>query len=289
MDARDHDQRTPLMAAAEHGATACATLLLARFGDGGGEQLGMVDHFGHSATHYACSTNHHSTLDLLLDAGASMTARDAFRQTPLMAAAERGATNCVMMLLGRLENDEVGEQLGMVDNHGNAAAHLACHFNHHSTLALLRGAGASMDSPNNDGRTPLLVAAEYGAAACVTLLLDPLVHDVGEQLGMVDNDGDSTAHLAPCFNHPSTLALLLNAGALMDARNNSGLTPLMMAAVDDGAVDCMMLLSESAYALDLDAQGNDGSTALHQAAYYGHPQIVSLLLDAGADPTIQNL
>jgi ankyrin repeat protein len=39
---------------------------------------------------------------------------------------------------------------------------------------------------------------------------------------------------------------------------------------------------------DLNFQNNDGSTALHTAAFFCRPEIVRVLLDKGADKTIKN-
>jgi ankyrin repeat protein len=195
------------------------TLLLARFGDEVGGQLGMGNNNGYSVAHFACGHNRSSTLALLLDAGAPMDAHSDHGATPLMLGAARGATDCVTLLLARF-GDGVGEQLGMVDGEVDSAAHLACCFNQPSALALLLDAGASTTAPEGRGLTPLMVAAEQGAIDCVTLLLARFGDEVGEQLRMVDNEGDTAAHIACYYNERSTLALLLDAGASMTARNN---------------------------------------------------------------------
>jgi hypothetical protein len=39
---------------------------------------------------------------------------------------------------------------------------------------------------------------------------------------------------------------------------------------------------------DLNFRNNDGSTALHTASFFCHPEIVRMLLDKGADKTIKN-
>ena len=204
-----------------------------------------------------------------------------------MQAARDRATDCVTLLLTRL-GDGAGEQVGMVDNEGASAAHLACYFKHPTTLALLLDSGASMDARATYGRTPLMAATEEGATDCVTLLLALSGDAVGEQVGMVDNDGNMAAHLACYFDRPSALARLLDAGTSLDARNNRGLTPLIMAA-GRGATACMkLLLARGGNALDLDAKQILNNTPLHLAARNGRHQDVSLLVHAGGDPTITN-
>ena len=202
---------------------------------------------------------------------------------PLMLAAHRGQDAVVARLLA------LGADVGLQSVRGSSATHWACSGKQSSSLGLLLDAGASMDSRDEFGRTPLLVAAAHGLTDSVALLLERFGARVKEQLRMVNNHEDTAAHLACWFNRPSTLATLLDAGASTTARNNLGRTPLMMAAAY-GATDCVALLLEKcacALPLDLDVQDSGGLTALQWAANQEHPQIISLLLHAGADPTIK--
>jgi len=67
--------------------------------------------------------------------------------------------------------------------------------------------------------------------------------------------------------------------------NKPGWAPLHYAATK-GHLDVMrMLLEENAY---IDAASPNGTTPLMMAAHYGTPQAVKLLLEAGADPMLQN-
>ena len=62
-----------------------------------------------------------------------------------------------------------------------------------------------------------------------------------------------------------------------------------MVAAGQGATDCVTLVLErGAYALDLNETMQGDRTALHLAAYGGHHHVISLLLHAGADPTIRD-
>ena len=58
-----------------------------------------------------------------------------------------------------------------------------------------------------------------------------------------------------------------------------------------GAPACVtLLLTRGGDALELDAQTlDDRRTALHHAALEQHPDVVRLLLLAGADPTIRDI
>ncbi len=63
-----------------------------------------------------------------------------------------------------------------------------------------------------------------------------------------------------------------------------------MDAAGDGGAGCVaVLVDRGGHALELDAvEKRDGGTALHDATLRNRPQILQLLLDAGADPTIRN-
>ncbi len=75
------------------------------------------------------------------------------------------------------------------------------------------------------------------------------------------------------------MQLLHFAGANVNARGNSGM-PLFLAA-GDGKLDIVRyLLDEGA---DVNARENWGSTALAEAAYYGHSGVIKELLLRGAD------
>ena len=76
----------------------------------------------------------------------------------------------------------------------------------------------------------------------------------------------------------------LAAGADMNARDNSGLTPLMQAANNGYVLMVKQILA--APKVDIDARAADGATALFIAAVHGHKEIIDLLMKAGANVNI---
>ena len=64
-----------------------------------------------------------------------------------------------------------------------------------------------------------------------------------------------------------------------------GSSPLMTAALFDKQEMVTLLIDAGAL---LNVKNNDGSTALHTAAFFGRPAIVKLLLDKGVDTSIKN-
>ena len=67
--------------------------------------------------------------------------------------------------------------------------------------------------------------------------------------------------------------------------NKPGWAPLHYAATKGSVPIVRELLDKSAY---IDAESPNGTTPLMMAAMYGTPEVVKILLEAGADPTIQN-
>jgi len=64
-----------------------------------------------------------------------------------------------------------------------------------------------------------------------------------------------------------------------------GSSPLISAALFDKPEMVKLLIAAGA---DLNFQNKEGSTALITAAFFGRPHIVKMLLDSGADRTIKN-
>ena len=71
----------------------------------------------------------------------------------------------------------------------------------------------------------------------------------------------------------------------LDARNKPGQTPLINAAYLNSHISLRVILE---FQPNLNAQSNQGNTALHLSADRGYAQIVSTLIDAGARTDITN-
>ena len=76
----------------------------------------------------------------------------------------------------------------------------------------------------------------------------------------------------------------LAAGADVNARGSSGLTPLMQAANQGYVLMVEQILAASK--VDIDARAADGATALFIATVHGHTEVIELLMKAGANVNI---
>lgn len=124
-------------------------------------------------------------------------------------------------------------------------------------------------------------AAAWGdEPACVNLLID---HP--ELADEVSPDGFTPLGLAAYFGHADVVKVLLDSGADIDAksRNNLGVAALH-SALAGGFMDVAALLVERG--ADVSAQTAEGWTPLHYCADIGDQEFASLLIARGADPGI---
>lgn len=178
-------------------------------------------------------------------------------------------------------------------------------------LRALIARGVDLNAPHG-GMTPLVAATRdswHGRPDAVMTLLSN-----GADPRTADSDGNTPLHHAARSSDPGVAALLRDAAAELDPLNREGLTPLGVACAsgnwrlarfllergarpdpvggqpallaaaggeDDDAAGLSLLLKQKA---KVDARSRDGRTALHEAAYAGHMEMIETLLAAGADP-----
>ncbi len=87
-------------------------------------------------------------------------------------------------------------------------------------------------------------------------------------------------------NDPAAVNEALEAGADLHVRNEAGLSPLMAAVTAGASTNVIETLLEAG--ADVNDQAASGATALMLAAGAGTPAQVIYLLNAGADPTLQD-
>jgi hypothetical protein len=134
------------------------------------------------------------------------------------------------------------------------------------------------------GCTPLMLATLCGRDAVVARLLA-----LKADMELTDSIRWRAVHWACFKKRPSALALLIDAGCSLNEPDADGRSPLIV-ATNWNAPECVaVLLARGGDALDVNAATTEHkSTALHWAAYMDHREILTLLLQAGADPTIRN-
>mmetsp|Transcript_66161 Transcript_66161/g.159663 ORF Transcript_66161/g.159663 Transcript_66161/m.159663 type:complete len:218 (-) Transcript_66161:122-775(-) len=191
-----------------------------------------------------------------------------------MSAAQAGKLDCLEHLIAKGAN--LNAQNIFIKQ---TALHYAAKEGHAPCFESLLEAGADASLENKYGKTALDHAKTKDHTKVVQLLEDPAAYFAAQviHIGLVDAAREGNLDL---------LKQLTNKGVNAGAADSNGLTALMWAATK-GKVDCVdHLITEGA---SLDAQSTKGkNTALHLAAYFGHPPCVASLLNAKADPSLKN-
>jgi ankyrin repeat protein len=228
----------------------------------------IIDAFGRSPLHIACSEALYDIIKLLLNNDADVDLKDNWGQTPLSWAAVGGHKAVVRLLLDRSADVE------SKDIYGRTPLSWATKRGHEAVVKLLLDKGADINLKGEDGWTPLLRAAGRGHEAVVRLLLEK-----GAAIESNDNSGWTPLSWAAGRGHEAVVRLLLEKGAAIELKDELGCTPLSWAA-EEGHEAVVQLLLEKGAAIE--PNDNRGRTPLLRAVERGHEAVVRLLLEKGA-------
>ena len=222
----------PVRSAAAEGHTAVVEAVVRLGGD-----VDQAGPDGRTAMHAAFAGGHCETIAALQRLGGDVNRRDVDGLTPLdvacrecrdeairavvaagakLKASDDAAAGDMMVrksaahhvVEGDIADDDDDADCDAVekddDDRASSVASSAAAHAKHRCLRALHELGAPMDAVDDDGRTPLHVAAEAGDAAVVRFLVR-----VGADPATVDADGASVAELA--LGHPAVLRVLQRA------------------------------------------------------------------------------
>ncbi|CAM1295460.1 Uncharacterised protein g1290 [Pycnogonum litorale] len=203
----------------------------------------------------------------------NLTAVDKNDRTAVYLATDENSTECVEALLGKRS---VKKHLDRGDKHLNTALHVAAYYGYMESLTILLKEGAGIDCRNEERKTPLHIAAEFGRTKIVKELIDKNDLIVSAE----DEDKNTPIHLAASNGHVKVIRLLIDAGADLEALNSKMWTPLDCAAAAGHADSVKRLLDED---VPVDPLDFDKATPLHLAVGRGHIKVMETLLENGAD------
>ncbi|KAF9884965.1 hypothetical protein FE257_000875 [Aspergillus nanangensis] len=142
--------------------------------------------------------------------------------------------------------------------------------------ALDAGMDVHMRTPLPDERPLLSVAAQGGNPRLVQLLLDA----ASTEVAALDNQGHTPLFLAASHGHRPVVQLLLEHGADPNVADRGRRTPLHIASLRGHTAVVETLLAQAT--IRIDVYSNDGDTPLGAATRHGHAGVVAALLAHGA-------
>ncbi|KAJ5312428.1 hypothetical protein PENANT_c027G00120 [Penicillium antarcticum] len=149
----------------------------------------------------------------------------------------------------------------------------------------------SLMAKDISGRTPLHYAAQYGFKVVCEVIMEHLrewdMFDVSDGIDgplWQDDDGWAPLHLSVVGGHPKTTKCLLDAENRGDSQEVGSIrkqvsksSAVLALATKANFIDIVHLLVDAG--VDINYQDEQGETALHVAARFGHDECAKILLD----------
>jgi ankyrin repeat protein len=242
---------------------------------------------------------------LLIRRGARLEVRNADGNTPFMEAVMAG-------YLGSMERlADLGADPLTRNVRGDTPLHMAVIAERFDLAGPLLGWGASIHARNAQNRTPFQIALNTSPRMVSILLTKDRIYGA-------DDFGNSALHIAVQERvRPAVLTTIIDQGGRLTSVDSAGRTPLRL-AVDNSAWGLAKVLADAGsdpfsaagdgktpaeLALDrggdgvralfsgrgIRAQDPSGNTVLHYAARSDNPELISLLLELGANKHVRNI
>jgi uncharacterized protein len=278
VDSKDSFNGTGLIRAADRGHADIAGRLIQA-----DVEIDHINNLGWTALHEAIilgdgSGRYVDTVRVLVAAGADLRLRSRRDQiTPIGHATAKGYREIAQVLRAALEADQPSKQ------QANRRLLAAAERGDATAAALAIRASASLETRDDKGRTPLLLAVTDDRLEVGRLLVY-----LGGDPDALDDQHDTPWLVTGVTGSVDMLEVLLPAGPDLRIRNRFGGTSLIPAS-ERGHV--AYVRRSVGTGVEVNHVNNLGWTALLEAVILGdgsrrYQQIVTILLDAGADPQI---
>jgi uncharacterized protein len=222
-----------------------------------GAHANTVTERGVSPLSLAIANGNAAMVELLLQSGANASQLEPTGETQLMMAAQAGVLPVVLNLLRHGARIDVREAA-----FGQTALMYAARAGHADIVAALLAAGAQPNVATNVGATPAFIppnsVAGYGFG--IGILRGGVPADRGRR--EPTPGGMTPLHYAARHDHIAVAKLLLQKGAVVNAREANGITPLLMAISNDNMAVAHYLLAHGG---DVNAADWYGRTPLWEA------------------------
>ena len=208
----------------------------------------------------------------LLDLGADPSVLDGDGDGPLAAVARRGEARCIECVEILLKR---GAPTDTRNDDGRTALWHASNYGRTKVVdALLRG-GADANAGDRNRATPVHAACAAGRVACARLLIRN-----GGDARRLDGDGRSCLHAACKSGDVACVAAMLDAPVDIDGRDALGQTALWQACRDGFEDICALLLKRGA---SPEIAAHSGRLPREIAELHGHAAVIATF-DAPAAP-----
>ncbi|KAL9951672.1 hypothetical protein ACROYT_G044390 [Oculina patagonica] len=160
INARESDEKTPLMIAACHGKAKVVSFLLKS-----GADAFLKSEDGSTLLHFASRGGNVTIIEEVVKQGLHIDSTDSVDNTPLMYAAMDGRIQVVNCLL------KLGADPFLKGRYGRNSLHWASISGNIHVIEVFLSHGVEVDSRDWSGKTPLMYAASLGKEEAVTYLL----------------------------------------------------------------------------------------------------------------------
>jgi len=277
LEAKNCNQMTPLLCAIENGSLKTIEMLLEA-----GASLHVSDMYSQGPLHIAIIYGNFIIFELLTrQKNIKLNEKNTFGNTPLMESLLRNRIDFAMHLLQKKCDVKVTNDLGL------SALYIAVNTNNVEMASQLIHFGSSPNDciSKETGDTPLTCAFSLGNRTMIETLLKTSV-----SFKSVNGDKNNVFHLAVMSNDISLLGLLFSkehseSTSLLVEKNNRGLTPLHIAVANNNLAMAEMLVKNHA---PVDAKDLQNSTPLFIAAAQGFTDILKMLLNNKASVNCRN-
>lgn len=279
LDTRDENGLTPLMCAARHGHVAAIHTLLA-----GKASADATDQSGYSALMWAAMSGFVDAVKVLLgyevyaDDGVhplGIDRQDKNGDTALMLAIRAGHYDVVEALVARRANINVANAAG------ERALSVAVSLGRRRAIRLLcEQRDIDLNAVDRAGLTVMMRAADYADRTYDSSILNLLIGQ-NARTDLKDRDGCSALLRAAKGKSDIAIEHLIAGGADIHATDSKGCTAVALAAKPNNLYGLRFLLKQRG--VRIDARDDSGRTPLFHAVEAEHYDIVNELILHGAD------
>ncbi|GFU11199.1 ankyrin-3 [Nephila pilipes] len=302
VNSRDITDKTPLHNAALNGYKEIVKLLLDHQAE-----INASDLFHFTPLSNAALQGHLTVTEILLQNNGLINIDNDFKTNPLHLAARNGHYKLVKLLLSH------GASIDRKDENMRTALHCCSNEGHFEIVKILVKRGADIEAKDFQGRTPLHMVVNKGFYE-----ISKFFTSKGADIYSKDASGSTALSESIIHGHDEiTKLLLLNEG---DVRNEDDIkiTSILKSFLKDytvivnsfikkanidiedygytglhlsaflGNLELLKYCFENDTTCSIDARDSSGSTALHMAVLGNHQEIVSFLIDNGAEINIKD-